>query len=216
MAKAPKKSPHKSNDEKRSEKKTSPRSDFFKTRKSREPEQEVGDTITPPEEIAHAIDAFRDAQEQYKHFEGEATVQKDAINEYALNEFASRVLKGKSRSFKLLGEQSMVTYVVMDASAGITEEEVESFKERWGDKVADELITRDLASIRFDGEVLAANYDAVVKALQTLPQDTLDNLFKPMLLKAKPGAVEAAKKYAKTPEELRELIQQLKIRNYIR
>jgi hypothetical protein len=110
----------------------------------------------------------------------------------------------------------MVTYVVMDASAGITEEELESFKERWGEKAADDLITRDFASIRFDGEVFEANYDAIVEALQVLPKDVLENLFKPMLLKAKSGAVERAKKYADSAEELRELIQQLKIRNYIR
>ena len=41
-------------------------------------------------------------------------------------------------------------------------------------------------------------------------------IHKTMLMKAKPGAVEKAKKYAKTPDDLRELIQQLKIRNYIR
>lgn len=190
--------------------------DFFKTRKSREAEPDAGDTITPPAEIQQAIDLFREAQEQAKHFEGEATIQKDAINEFSLKEYSKRVLKGKGRSFKLLGEQSMVTYVVMDASAGLTEEEVEAFKERWGEDAADDLITRDFASIRFDGEVLEANYDAIVEALQALPKDVLENLFKPMLLKAKSGAVERAKKYAESAEDLRELIAQLKIRNYIR
>lgn len=205
--------PSKSKPEKKT---TAPKNDFFKTRKTREPDQEAGDTITPPEEIAQAIDAFRDAQEQFKHFEGEATVQKDAINEYSLKEYSKRVMKGKTRSFKLLGEQSMVTYVVMDASAGLTEEDVEAFKEQWGEKAAEDLITRDFASIRFDGEVLEANYDAVVEALQALPKDVLENLFKPMLLKAKPGAVERAKNHVKSAEELREIVQQLKIRNYIR
>jgi hypothetical protein len=188
----------------------------FKTRRSREPEAQGGDTLTPPAEVAEAIDAFREAQEQAKHFEGEATVQKDIIVDYSRDQFTKRVLKGKKSSFKILGEQSMVTYVVMDASAGITEEEKDAFAERWGKKAAEDLITRDLASIRFDGEVLEANYEKVVEALQTLPKDVLDNLFKPMLMKARPGSVEAAKQYAKTPEELKELIQQLKIKNYIR
>lgn len=211
------KSSAKAKPEKKKEKKaTGSKPEFFKTRKTREPELEAGDTITPPEEIQSAIDAFRDAQEQMKHFEGEATVQKDAINDFALKEYAKRVQKGKGRSFKLLGDQSMVTYVVMDASAGLTEEEVEAFKERWGEEAADELITRDLASIRFDGEVLEANYEAVVEALQSLPKDVLENLFKPMLMKARSGAVEKAKQYAKSADELRELIRQLKIRNYIR
>jgi len=197
-------------------KKPTGKGDIFKTRKTRETEQEAGDTISPPEEISQAIDAFRDAQEQAKHFEAEANVQKDAINDFSRREYVKRVHNGKNKSFKLLGEQSMVTYVVMDASAGITEEEAEAFKERWGEKATEELIVRDFASIRFDGEVLEANYDAVVEALQTLPEEVLENLFKPMLLKARPGSVEAAKKYAKTQEDLLELIQQLKIKNYIR
>lgn len=188
----------------------------FKTRKTREAAPQVGDTLTPPEEVAQAVDAFRECQEQAKHFEGEATVHKDQIMDYGAAEFSKRALKGMNRSFKILGEQSMVTFVAMDASAGLSEEEVEAFSERWGKKAADELITRDLASIRFDPEVLEANYDAVVKALEALPEDVVENLFRPMLMKAKPGAVEKAKKFAKNAEDLRELIQQLKIRNYIR
>lgn len=209
----------KAKSEKRFEKKPAAsrtKKEFFKTRKTREAEADGGDTITPPAEIAQAIDEFRGAQEQAKHFEGEATIQKDAINDYSLKEYSKRLLKGKGRSFKLLGNESMVTYVVMDASAGLTEEEVEAFRERWGDQAADDLITRDLASIRFDGEVLEANYEAVVEALQVLPKDVLESLFKPMLMKAKSGAVEKAKAYADSAEELRDLIRQLKIRNYIR
>jgi hypothetical protein len=190
--------------------------DPFKTRKSRETEAVAADTLTPPSEIAQAIDAFRDCQEQAKHFEGEATVQKDLILEYSQGEYTKRVLNGMNRSFKVLGEQSMVTYVVMDASAGLTEEDVAAFTDQWGEKAAEELITRDLGSIRFDPEVLEANYEAVVEALQVLPKKVLDNLFKPMLMKAKPGAVEKAKRYAKNAEQLRELVQQLKIKNYIR
>lgn len=217
MAKQTKSKPrsHKTGEEK--EKKSGSKADFFKTRKSREATTEkTGDTITPPDDISRAIDAFRDAQEQARHFEGEATIQKDFINDFALKEFSKRALKGKNKSFKILGDQSMVTYVVMDTSSGITDEELESFKERWGEQAADDLITRDLASIRFDGEVFEANYDAIVEALQVLPKEVLDNLFKPMLMRAKSGAVERAKKYAEDAEELRELLQQLKIRNYIR
>jgi hypothetical protein len=192
------------------------RTDPFKTRKTREEEPQGGDTLTAPEEVAKAIDLFRESQEQAKHFEGEATVQKDLILEYSQAEYTKRVFNGKNRSFKILGEQGMVMYVVMDASAGLTEADVEAFTEQWGEEAAEELITRDLGSIRFDPEVLEANYEAVVEALQVLPKKVLDSLFKPMLMKAKPGSVEKAKRYAKNPDELRELIQQLKIKNYIR
>ncbi len=188
----------------------------FKTRRTREPEAQVSDTLEPSKDIKQAIDQFREFQEQAKHFEGEATVQKDIVLQYGQEEYAKRVLNGKNRSFKVLGDQSMVTFVVMDSSAGLTEEEVEAFRERWGDEAADELITNDLGSIRFDAKVLEANFDAVVEALQVLPKSVFEALFKPMLMKATPEAVEKAKAYAKSKDELKELIQQLKIKNYIR
>jgi len=188
----------------------------FKARKTRVVETKIEDTITPPAEIARAIDAFRECQEQAKHFEGEATVHKDAILDFSEGEYVKRALAGMNRSFKVLGDQSMVTYVVSDFSAGLTEEEMEEFAKKWGEKAADDLITRDFGSIRFDADVLEANYDEVVKALQVLPNEVLENLFKPMLMRAKPGAVEIAKRYAKTPKEFRGLLKQLKMKNYIK
>jgi hypothetical protein len=190
--------------------------DPFKTRKTKTEAAQAGDTLTPPGEIAQAIDAFREAQDQMKHFEGEMTIQKDVILNFSEEEYSKRLINGQNDSFKLLGEETMVTYVVMDAGAGLTEEDTVDFAKRWGKPAADELIVRDYASIRFDGKVLEAHYDAVVEALQKLPHEVLDNLFKPMLMKARPGAAEAAKRYAKTPEDLRELLKQLRIKNYIR
>jgi hypothetical protein len=188
----------------------------FKTRKTKTEASQPGDTITPPEEIQKAIDSFREAQDQAKHFEGEMTIQKDVIVSYSEQEYCKRLVNGMNDSFKLLGEETMVTYVVMDAGAGLTDEDSEDFAKRWGKGAAEELIVRDYASIRFDGKVLEAHYDAVVAALQTLPEEVIENLFKPMLMKARPGAAEAAKRYAKTPEDLCELLKQLRIKNYIR
>lgn len=190
--------------------------DPFKTRKVKTEDKRAGDTITPPPEVAEAIDAFREAQDQAKHFEGEATVQKDVILTFAEAEHAKRMLNGKNTSFKVLGDETMVTYVVMDASAGLTEEDVEEFSRNWGEKAAEDLIVRDYASIRFNGEVLEAHYDQIVEALQVLPPEILDNLFKPMLMKARPGAAEGAKAYAKKSDELIDILKQLRIKNYIR
>jgi hypothetical protein len=190
--------------------------DPFKTRKTKTETAESSDTLTPPAEVAQAIDAFRECQEQAKHFEGEATVHKDVILNYAEPEYTKRLLNGMNGSFKVLGEETMVTYVVMDASAGLSDEDTSDFAKRWGKQAAEDLIVRDFASIRLDGKVLEANYDAVVKALQVLPEEVLESLFKPGLNKARPGAAEAAKKYAKSPDDLRELLKQLRIKNYIR
>jgi hypothetical protein len=201
---------------KASSKDKSKKADPFKVRKTREPAQQAGDTLTPPAEVAKAIDDFRAAQEQAKHFEGEATIHKDQVLEYAQKEYTKRLQGGMNRSFKILGEESMVTYVVMDSSAGITEDEKEEFAKQWGEDAAEDLLTRDLASIRFDAEVFEANYEAVVEALQRLPEEVFERLFKPGLMKAVPGASEKAKKYAKTQGDLREILRQLKMKNYIR
>lgn len=190
--------------------------DPFKTRKTKSEATPAGDTLTPPEEVARAIDSFREAQDQMKHFEGEMTIQKDVILNFSEEEYSKRLLNGQGDSFKILGEETMVTYVVMDAGAGLTDEDAADFAKRWGKPAAEELIVRDYSSIRFDGKVLEAHYDEVVEALQALPHEVLDNLFKPMLMKARPGAAEAAKRYAKNPEDLRELLKQLRIKNYVR
>lgn len=190
--------------------------DPFKTRKTKTQEATAGDTISPPAEIAEAIDAFRECQDQAKHFEGEATIHKNAILGFSEEEYVKRLVSGKNTSFKVLGEETMVTYVVMDASAGLSEDDVEEFAKNFGRKAAEDLIVRDFGSIKFDAKVLEANYDAVVEALQALPEKVLSNLFKPMLMKARPGAAEGAKSYAKQPDELLEMLKALKIKNYIR
>ncbi len=194
----------------------SKKTDPFKTRKTKTEASVSSDTISPPKEIAEAIDNFRECQDQAKHFEGEATIHKNQILEFSENEYVKRLLNGKNVSFKVLGEETMVTYVVMDSSAGLTDEDVEEFSKNFGEEAAEELIVRDYNSIKFDAKVLEANYDAVVEALQVLPSDVLENLFKPMLMKAAPGAAESAKKYAKNSSELLEILKSLRIKNYIR
>jgi len=197
--------------------KTKKKVDPFKTRKTKtETSRAAPDTVTPPQEVAKSIDAFRECQDQAKHFEGEATVHKDKIISWAQPEYAKRLLNGMDESFKVMGHETMVTYIVQDSSAGLTEEEVTEFANRWGEEASEALITRDLRSIRFDPDVLEANYEQVVDALQVLPAEVLDNLFKPMLMKAVPGAVEKGKRFAKTAGDLQELMTQLKIKNYIR
>ncbi len=190
--------------------------DPFKTKKTKTETSDANDTLSPPKEVAAAIDAFRECQDQAKHFEGEATIHKNTILNYSEDEYVKRLIGGKNNSFKVLGEETMVTYVVMDASAGLTDEDVEEFSKNYGDQAAEDLIVRDFSSIKFDAKVLEANYDAVVAALQNLPSEVLENLFKPMLMKARSGAAEGAKKYAKKPDDLLEILKSLKIKNYIR
>lgn len=197
-------------------KKKAEKIDPFKTRKTKTEPASTVDTVTPPDGIQKAIDLFRDNQEQAKHFEGEATVYKDKILSYSIEEYSKRVLKSKAKTFKLLGHESIVNYIVQDSSAGLSEDDWEEFVDRWGKKAAEELICKDYSSLRFDAHVLESHYEQVVEALQVLPEDVIERLFKPMLMKAVPGAVEKSKKFVKSADELTEMMKQLKIKNYIK
>src|SRR3954464_14041850 len=101
--------------------------DPFRTKKSKADAARASDTLSPPKEVAEAIDAFRECQDQAKHFEGEATIHKNVVLNYSENEYVKRLIGGKNKSFKILGDETMVTYVIMDSSAGLTDEDVEEF-----------------------------------------------------------------------------------------
>ncbi len=212
MAQTKKKSTSKAEPEKISALEKSP----FKTKKSTAPIKQQDNILTPPPEVAEAVDAFRTAQDQAKFYEGEATVHKNTVVDYATTQFAHRLFQGESSGFKIQGNESMTMFVVQDAGSGLSEEDVEEFTSKWGKQAAEELIVRDYGSIRFNESVLEANYEAVVAALETLEPEILENLFKPMSLKAKKGSIEAARRHVKNKEELREILSHLKIRQYVR
>jgi hypothetical protein len=192
------------------------RIDPFTVRKAQNHKGDELEQISAPAKVADAIEVFRESQELAKQFDEEASVYKEMVLEFAECEHAKRLATGIIRSFKIVGKGREVTFVVTDSSAGITEDEANAFAAKWGRAAADELIVNDFSSIRFDSAVLELNYDAVVHALQALPADVLEKLFKPMLKKSCAGAAEAARKYATQPAEFRELVQQLKLKSQLR
>lgn len=198
-----------------SAKSTPKAADPFKVRKNTTPAKS-DDIVTPSPEVAEAIDAFRQAIDQAKFFEGEATTYKNTIVEFAQQNYVKRFMDGHKTGFKLQGSDAVIMYIVQDSSAGFSDEDVAEFADRWGEEAAEELIVRDFASIRFNDKTLEAHYDEVVAALQKLPADILDNLFKPMLMKARPNALENARKYAKNAKDLQSLMRDLKLKNYIK
>lgn len=188
----------------------------FKTKKSTVATKQADNIITPPAIVAEAVDAFRNAVDQAKFHEGEATVHKNTVMEFAAQEFSRRLYHGDTQGFKIQGNEFLAMYVVQDAGAGLSEEDVDQFRERWGDEAAQDLIVRDFASIRFNESILETHYDEVVAALQTLPEEILDHLFRPMALKVRKGALERVRKFAKNKEELQEMMRDLKFRHYVR
>ena len=195
--------------------KTAAKADPFKVRKTTTAAKS-DDIVTPTPEIAEAIDAFRQASDQAKFFDGEATIYKNTIVEFAQTNYAKRFLDGHKTGFKLQGSDAVIMYIVQDSSAGFSDEDVAEFADRWGKDATEELIVRDFASIRFNDKTLEAHYDEVVGALQTLPPEILENLFKPMLMKARPNALDVARKYAKNAKDLQSLMRSLKLKNYIK
>lgn len=191
------------------------KTDPFKVRKTTAPAK-ADDIITPSSEVSEAIDAFRQAMDQAKFFEGEATIYKNAILDFARATYAKRFFEGNKSGFKLQGAESIIMYIIQDSSSGFSDEDVAEFASRWGEDAAEDLIVRDFSSIRFNDKTLEAHYDEVVNALQSLPPEILDNLFKPMLMKARPGALDLARKYAKNTDDFQNLIRDLKIKNYIK
>lgn len=168
-----------------------------------------------PEEIKTAIDAFKEAKDALKNAEFSKKEHGSVVQEFAMREFAAGIMAGKSEtSFDLQGNEATVKFVTQFKSlGGITGEEKEAIAEKWGEAVANEVCLPDLGTVRFDAEVLAANYDAVVAALQTLPEEILSNLLKPMTMKT--ASLETIKKHARNADDLIDLLKAVKYANYV-
>lgn len=193
--------------------KTTSKPSPFKVRKAAEPKLRE---IDAPAEIAEAIDKFTDNVQQARHFEAEAEVFKDTVASFARNLYADNVNSGRPGNFRLLGNESAVLYMATHSGGQLDEQEYAQFVEQYSGEIADALIESDYGAIRFNADVLKANYEAVVKALQSLPEHIVDNLFLPMPMRAKPDALDKLKVYAKSPSEIVELMRALKLKNYIR
>jgi hypothetical protein len=173
--------------------------------------------VAAPEEVQAAVAEYKEAQEQMKHYEGLMNIHKDAILSFAKPYHAKKNFAGCKKGFKILGkDESMTSYVAQDRGRSITEEEADAFEERFGEKAREDLIVVDYGSISFNAEVLEANYDAVVGALQTLPPEVLENLFKETPLKACKGALEDARNHVESAEEMEEICNALKLTSFLR
>ena len=191
--------------------KTSP----FKVQKSKAAKADTASLIAP-KKIAKNIDSFREYQDQAKHYESLAAAHKVEIVVYAKKNYSERIMNGQGGSFKIIGEESQVTWVASTGSAALSAEDEAIIKDKWGKKAAKELLTPDFSSLKFDAKVLEANYDMVAQALKALPSEVLENLFKPMAMKASKDALDKAHEFVKTPEEMSEVCAILKLKNYIR
>jgi hypothetical protein len=189
--------------------------DPFKIKKTRN--KDDIESIKPPPEVAVAVDRFNASHELVRHHMSELSVQREIIMNYALDTHSQRLTdEDKNRSFKILGVEKTVTFVAVDGSGQITGDELAEFQTEWGKAAAKTLIVKDWNNVRVNGEVLVKNFDVIMKVLEKLPPKILQNLFWPISLKAVKGAVDKAKPWAKSSDKMRRIIEQLKLRNYIK
>lgn len=191
--------------------------DPFKTQKTKVPtSKSKTEIVEVPKNIAIAIDKFRDAIEKAKNYEGEATVYKQEITDFAKKEYTKRFFKGKNKNFKLFGNESSVMYIVMDSGAHLNPYEIEQLRKDYGDDFINELTEQSFNTVKFNQETLEKHYEQIVEALQVLPEEILENLFMPVPIKAVKGALNRSLKYLNTENEFEQVINNLKIKNYIK
>ena len=174
--------------------------------------------IDAPKNVVAAIDAWLPLKEQAKEIEGKLAGYNDVIVPWALAEYSRRQKDSKPGNFKIDGSKDSVTFIVQDRSSGFKPSEQAEFAGKYGKKVADALLEIDYGSFRLNPEVMKdpAKAKKVQDALAGLMTELGESPLLPGHYAAKKNAVETAKELAKTPEELANLILDLKLTKFIR
>jgi hypothetical protein len=186
--------------------------DPFKVKKTTTTKSKVAG-VDAGSEVSAAVDTMVQLQAQIKNLEGQVSELKAKVSEAGYTAYTTRAMTGMvESSVRLQGQSSYANFTVSDASNLLSEDDKANVAEKWGEEAAEALVLRSY-SIKFDESVLAANYDVVVKALMTLPENVLENLFKPEPLKAAPLA--DIRKHAKDAADLESLMKVLRIKTSV-
>lgn len=190
--------------------------DPFKVRKHSNTKEKDA-PVHPPLEIAISVDIFVDAKREVKRLEGECADHKKPILEFARLEFAKRALKGKDESsFNIAGEEELVLFVHENRGSSLNDEDVQALVDEVGEERAAEMLQIDLHSFKFNVAALEQHFDEVVKVLQQLPKEILEQLITPGAVVMRSGAYDKAKEVAESPEQLAKIAEILKIRSYLK
>lgn len=164
------------------------------------------------------IDAFVDLKEKIKALEGELTLHQANILVEAKATYAERALIGKDENIRLQGENSNVLYIVQDKSSAFSQDDFQAFSEKWGKKVAENLLQLDFSTFRINPEVMKdpAKAAKVKAGLAKLQDEIGESVLLPGSYKACEDAVKEAAKAVKSADKLEELIDDLKIVKFVR
>jgi len=174
--------------------------------------------INPPTEIKFSVDEYKKLDGQIKVLEGEKAGHKSILEAFARDTYATRQVAEKSGNFAILGDSSHVTYIVQDASGGMTQVEYDEFASQHGKKAAESLLALNKASVKFDVKTLEEPgvMQQVVDALNTLPPDLLERLFTPAYYGVVEDVTIKARKFAKDAKQYQQIMSDLKVKAYIR
>lgn len=170
-------------------------------------------------DVKEAIDNYCSISQEISKLEGLKKSYSLPIQEAATSLFCSRMMSKDVGNIKLQGNQGVVTYIVQNSSSALTEEDVQKLVARFGDKVAEELVETDIASLKLNPAYIAKeeNQKKLFAALQkSFTAEELENIFTPVTSKVVDNVVEKAVDYAKSSEELADLYKFLKIKNYVK
>jgi len=174
--------------------------------------------LDPGESLKEAVDAFASLKAQIKHLEGEMTVYKDTLTEFAEETFADRNKAGKTGNFKIQGVECQLNYIVPAKARAKDEEKYQAFVEAHGEKTAERLLEVDYGSIRLNAEFLSqgTNQEKLMTALGKLGQEFLDEVFTVPTYKVVPDVVAEATSVASDARELQMILADLHLASYLR
>jgi len=163
------------------------------------------------------VDKYKKLKEEVEYLESELKEAASELKSYGLSTFAERRMEGIEGNFKIQGDTEQVGYIVMDKASFIDPEAIEELQEKYGDEFA-ELIQVDKSTVKFNQSFLsdASNMERLVEALQPLGEDFLSQLFTAAQCKACKGAVNKAVMLADNPQQLEEMISDLRITHYVK
>lgn len=174
------------------------------------------ETVATPANIRIAVDEFVKYSQEMKRLEAEQGQSKKLVNDYCFETYTKRMMTGSFANFRLAGDETTALYIVMDKSSSIAPDDYDKFELKHGIKAAEELLVQDLASFRINPEAMALAGDRIREVFSQLSTEIGVKVLQKGSFKTTDDAALKARSYAKTPDELAELIIDMKITKYVR
>jgi len=192
--------------------------DPFKVKKAATPKTSKLDVVDPQDDqVKKAVDEFIEISGEIKNLEGQLAGPKEMLNQYGQTQFAQRQFSGRTGNFRILGENTSCQYQVQERSRHLDDDALDQFAETYSDNGRN-LFETDLGSVRFNADFLKQDgvYEKLIKALQPLGPEFLQELLIPAGYKVTKGSITNAAKLAETEDQLAEMYRDMKLTAFVR